>query len=208
VDIQNILLCDNRTLLDHFKQLLESNGIETTVINSELEGNASEVGEKFAEPIFRWIDGQNMIDPPFNVKHLDRSKTKRFAWLYGGETTVRFPANLPNSNPKGGRNQEMVLSVLNKLRQNLPSQQHPKRTFYFASFGTDGQDGPTDATGAIISNNHLYSSDNIMGQICDYLHYKDSYTFWSIFRNGECLVKINKTGNNLMDVQLLLFEDK
>lgn len=140
IDIDNVLLCDNQVLLNCFKKSLESQGIETTIVNAELEGNAREVGEKMADPILQWIQGNSLSDPPFNLNGVHVSKAKKFAWLYGGETTVKFPKNLNNSNPKGGRNQEMVLAVFNKVHKQLSTiQRQSNRHFYFASLGSDGQ---------------------------------------------------------------------
>ncbi|KAI6189682.1 MOFRL family protein [Aphelenchoides bicaudatus] len=207
--IENVLICDNRILLENFKQQLESNGIKTTIINSELEGNAQEVGEQFAETLKEWLVGNSAIRPPFNKNNIDTSTCTRFAWLYGGETTVQFPADFNNPNAKGGRNQEMVLAAFNKLRIDLANiQKLTDRTFYFASLGTDGQDGPTDATGALIHSDDLSQQDPIVDKCSEYLNAKNSYHFWSNFRNSDRLVKIGKTGNNLMDVQLIVFESK
>jgi glycerate-2-kinase len=67
--------------------------------------------------------------------------------------------------------------------------------------------GPTDATGALISSDDLDSKESIVHKIDEYLTNKDSYSFWSNFKKGERLVKIGKTGQNLMDIQLLVFEE-
>lgn len=119
----------------------------------------------------------------------------------------QFPPNFSNPNAKGGRNQEMVLAVFGKLRTALATvQKRPERSFYFASLGSDGQDGPTDATGALIHSKDLDSQEPIGDTWKRFVDTKDSYHFWSQFHNGGRLIRIGKTGNNLMDVQLLFFE--
>lgn len=75
--------------MQSFKRQLDSCGIITTIINSELEGNAQEVGEQLAEPLKEWLAGSSNICPPFNKNSVDAMSGKRFAWLYGGETTVQ-----------------------------------------------------------------------------------------------------------------------
>ena len=59
--------------------------------------------------------------------------------LSGGETTVTLPAD----HGKGGRNQELVLAMAAKLGLT------GLKDVVLLSGGTDGEDGPTDAAGAI-----------------------------------------------------------
>src|SRR5262249_35084644 len=61
--------------------------------------------------------------------------------LSGGETTVTLSPN----HGKGGRNQEFVLAAM--LRLGVSG----LRNVVVLSGGTDGEDGPTDAAGAIAS---------------------------------------------------------
>ena len=63
--------------------------------------------------------------------------------LSGGETTVTL---VPHPG-KGGRNQEFVLAALLKLG--------PTPNVVILSGGTDGEDGPTDAAGAIADGTTL-----------------------------------------------------
>lgn len=62
------------------------------------------------------------------------------ALVAGGETTV----SLPSSAGKGGRNQELALAAALALRASRV------RQVVVASVGTDGSDGPTDASGAVV----------------------------------------------------------
>lgn len=70
--------------------------------------------------------------------------------------------------------------------------------------GTDGQDGPTDAAGAIVDENFVTDAycEGIDPQ--DYLDNNDSYNLWSTFAAGRDLVKSGLTGTNVMDIQLLV----
>src|SRR5919109_4374074 len=63
--------------------------------------------------------------------------------LAGGETTVRTAGT-----GKGGRNQEFALAMARELGL-------LGATVAAASVGTDGVDGPTDATGAIVDSSTL-----------------------------------------------------
>ena len=71
----------------------------------------------------------------------------------GGETTVQ----VNNMNGKGGRNQEIVLAFLIRASQKLVQFEDGKgmNEYCFFSFGTDGQDGPTDAAGACVDNDDV-----------------------------------------------------
>jgi len=70
----------------------------------------------------------------------------------------------------------------------------------FVSFGTDGNDGPTDAAGAYADSNtlSLAAKQNLDASI--YLNNNDSYNFFS--RIGDLLIT-GPTGSNVMDIQLL-----
>ena len=71
--------------------------------------------------------------------------SKKLAFIFGGETTVEGAGT---GLGKGGRSQHMVLRCLKTLNDG-PAVKH---SFSFLAGGTDGQDGPTGAGGAIISS--------------------------------------------------------
>ncbi|MGI0003382.1 MAG: MOFRL family protein, partial [Nitrosopumilaceae archaeon] len=103
--------------------------------------------------------------------------------LFGGEPTVNVIGN-----GKGGRNQELVLRILQEL-------QNTKKRFTFTSVGTDGIDGNTKFAGAIIDNT-IKSKE-----IQNYLKNNDSNSF---FKKHGGLVKTGYTHTNLMDIGLIL----
>lgn len=105
--------------------------------------------------------------------------------LSGGETTV----NLGQATGKGGRNQEFVLAFLEKVGA-LPG-------VVVLSGGTDGEDGPTDAAGAIGDARTLSAGLSIR----DYLSRHDAYRFFEA--TGD-LLKCGLTQTNVMDVRVIL----
>lgn len=115
--------------------------------------------------------------------------------LAGGEPTVELTGK-----GRGGRNQELAMRVGLELRTlGLP----PKGPV-FLSGGTDGQDGPTEAAGAI-TDGGLY--DEAKGQgldIDNFLINNDSYTFFSHLSGGQRLLVPGLTCTNVMDVHMLL----
>jgi glycerate 2-kinase len=110
--------------------------------------------------------------------------------LVGGETTV----TLGDSRGKGGRNQEFVLAMLDELG---PSPEGEMREVTIVSGGTDGEDGPTDAAGAVADAATLQAALDRK----DYLRRHDAYSF---FEQAGGLIRCGLTGTNVMDVRVIL----
>ena len=112
--------------------------------------------------------------------------------LIGGETTVTLGPN-PG---KGGRNQEFVLAMMRSLP---PSEAH---SVVVLSGGTDGEDGPTDAAGAIASSASFSVARSHLRLDPDaFLKRHDAYHFFE--KTGD-LLKTGLTGTNVMDVRVIL----
>ena len=110
--------------------------------------------------------------------------------MLGGETTVTL-----GDNPgKGGRNQEFVLAVLAKLGAEL-------KGVTVASGGTDGEDGPTDAAGAVADASTLKEMTRQQLAPDDFLRRHDAYHF---FKGVGGLIRCGLTGTNVMDVRVIL----
>jgi hydroxypyruvate reductase/glycerate 2-kinase len=110
--------------------------------------------------------------------------------LSGGETTVTL-----TDHGKGGRNQEFVLAMLCKLGQKEIAD------IVILSGGTDGEDGPTDAAGAIADGETLQKASALGLSAQDHLDRHDAYPF---FEAAGCLVKTGLTQTNVMDVRVVL----
>jgi glycerate-2-kinase len=109
----------------------------------------------------------------------------------GGETTVTLTAD----RGRGGRNTEFVLACLIALGRAGVS------NFVVLSGGTDGEDGPTDAAGAVADAGTLERAARRMLDPASYLARHDSYTFFDA--TGD-LLKTGLTHTNVMDVRVLL----
>ena len=159
--INNIIVARNRDLLADMSKKSRQFGFFTkTVIVS---GNVKNVAKKLTTMIIQ--------------------KRSNSCIIFGGEPTVSVIGN-----GKGGRNQELVLRILQEL-------QNAKKRFTFASVGTDGIDGNTKFAGAIIDN--TVKSKKIQS----YLKNNDSNSF---FKKHGGLVKTGYTHTNLMDIGLIL----
>ncbi len=110
-------------------------------------------------------------------------KKKNSAIIFGGEPTV-----FVTGKGKGGRNQELVLRLL----QNL---QNSKQSYIIASIGTDGIDGNTKYAGAISENN---------SKTKDILSYLKTNNSSSYFQKYGGLVNTGYTNTNLNDIGLIL----
>ncbi|XGW18545.1 hypothetical protein V3C99_002840 [Haemonchus contortus] len=190
----NIIIASNTYALEEMKCYFTSLGYDSHIVSCNLEGNATEVGRHFAEIITAGRDNLSAKLEKFNKKpsFLPRNKV---ALLFGGETTVVL-----HGNGRGGRCQEMTLSCLIALG----SIAHHPPPFLFLAAGTDGQDGPTDAAGAFISNDDI--DDELIREGQSYLNTSNSYEYWSKFKNGKNHIKPGPTGTNVMDVQVVLLD--
>lgn len=112
---------------------------------------------------------------------------KPFLLLAGGETTVRVKGN-----GMGGRNLEVALGAVERIRQ--------LKGIALVTLATDGEDGPTDAAGAIVTPDtfKLAGEDGRFLQHC--LDANDSYRF---FEKAGSLIKTGPTGTNVNDISFV-----
>jgi hydroxypyruvate reductase len=73
------------------------------------------------------------------------------------------------------------------------------------SGGTDGNDGPTDAAGAISDTNTLKRAEALNLSPIQYLENNDSYYF---FEKLDDLLKTGPTNTNVMDVRIMLIVNR
>ncbi len=107
--------------------------------------------------------------------------------IAGGETTVTIQGS-----GKGGRNQELALAAVPLLAG--------KQNLMLISLATDGEDGPTDAAGAVVTG-ETYEKAKTSGLSPEsYLHNNDSYQFFE--KLGD-LLKPGPTGTNVNDLMFM-----
>jgi hydroxypyruvate reductase/glycerate 2-kinase len=125
------------------------------------------------------------------IRHEGKPVISPACLLSGGETTV----TLGDQPGKGGRNQEFVLAALNQL---LGVGLH---WVTILSGGTDGEDGPTDAAGAVADLETWQTAWANRIDPGDALLRHDAYHF---FQRAGGLLKTGLTGTNVMDVRVVL----
>ena len=126
-----------------------------------------------------------------NKKLLEFVKDKNGCFIFGGEATVKVKGS-----GKGGRNQHLVLSFLKNFPKN--------KNMVFLSAASDGVDGNSDASGAIIDNETLKTISKLNLNIDKYLNSFDSNSF---FKQSTDLLIPGPTHNNMLDI-VIIYIDK
>ncbi|HNR01229.1 MAG TPA: DUF4147 domain-containing protein [Anaerolineaceae bacterium] len=126
------------------------------------------------------IAGVQITDLVKRAKDLQRP----FMLVWGGETTVTVAGN-----GKGGRNQELALAAVREMVGMADT--------YLITLATDGEDGPTDAAGAVVSGKTLDRAASKGLDPDDYLVNNNAYAFFERF--GD-LVITGPTGTNVNDL--------
>jgi hydroxypyruvate reductase len=108
--------------------------------------------------------------------------------IAGGETTVTQPG--PG---RGGRNQELALAAVPVLMG--------VRNAVLVTLATDGEDGPTDGAGAVVTGETLGRALALGLDPADHLQRHDSNTLFEAL--GD-VVRIGPTGTNVGDLVVLL----
>ena len=117
----------------------------------------------------------------------------------GGEATV----NIPIDHGQGGRNQHTVVAAANDI---LVNQQKawPTRAI-LASFGTDGEDGPTSAAGGFVDADVAKSLALHPSKISAAIDRCDSH---ELLKSAGGLIETGLTGTNVADVRIVLTNPK
>ncbi len=163
----------NRDAIEAAEKTARANGLNVKVLTTKLQGEAREVG-------------QNLSYIAEEV--LREGKQRPCLFLLGGETTVHVTGE-----GIGGRNQELALSAVSGLAG--------LKDTAMISFTTDGIDGPTNASGAIVDGYTLQRAKELGINPLTYLEDNDAYHF---FEKLEDLIFTGPTGTNIVDCTALL----
>jgi glycerate 2-kinase len=113
--------------------------------------------------------------------------------ISGGEPTVSLIDE--SRRGKGGRNQQLALAALEVLGSCV--------RICLLSGGTDGEDGPTDAAGAIVNEEVVRGAKSAQLDAHDYLERNDAYTF---FQQAGGLLTTGPTHTNVCDLRVVLVQ--
>lgn len=188
--VHHHLLATNQLALQACAEKSLELGFEPIIFHAPLEGEAREVGLRFLHQAITQME-----------EYKSQGDFSARCFLVGGETTVTLTGK-----GKGGRNQELILSVLVEcLNNEMLAKQLGAYSFALLSGGTDGTDGPTDAAGAMLDAALLEQVRKGELKPDSFLTNQDAYTFFSA---AGGLLKTGPTQTNVMDILLILLQHK
>jgi glycerate 2-kinase len=186
----NVIVGDNALAVAAALKQAEREGFYAESLGSGWQGEARDVGVQLAQKL---RVTRNQVSHPFCL-------------IAGGETTVTLKKvsslqspRLPNSVRKtslpqgsGGRNQELALAAVPALAG--------LENILLVSLATDGEDGPTDAAGAVVNGETLRRADQLGLDVAGHLSAHAAYPF---FERLDDLIQTGPTGTNVNDLVFL-----
>jgi len=172
----NFIVGSNILALESASATAKKLGYETLILSSMVEGETREVARVHTAMAKEIVKTGRPIPAPACI-------------ISGGETTVTI-----RGDGLGGRNQEFCLAACMDLVE-LPPR------VVILSGGTDGNDGPTDAAGALVDPFTVTRGKDAGMEAAEFLNRNDAYHF---FEKTEDLLMTGPTNTNVMDVRLVL----
>lgn len=173
----SFIISSARMLAETAAGVAEKDGYHTWIADRPFTGDVEQVAEDIANHTISVAEQNEHMELPALL-------------VYYGESTVKVTGS-----GKGGRNQELALHGAQKIAG--------YEQITWLSAGTDGIDGPTDAAGAVVDWNTIQLAKERGVKADEYLSENDSYHF---HEKLGTLLKTGPTGNNLMDVVLVLIQ--
>jgi hydroxypyruvate reductase len=182
--VSNLVVGNNALAVDAAGREAARRGYSQALIAAtELEGEAETIGRHHAE-----------VALPM------RREPGPDALISGGEPVVTLAP--PEIRGNGGRNQQLVLAALVRLLElQGGGDANPLAGLAILSGGTDGEDGPTDAAGAMIDEDTFQRMRQLGLSPSFYLARSDAYSF---FAQVGGLIKTGPTHTNVCDLRVIL----
>ncbi|MDP7266659.1 MAG: DUF4147 domain-containing protein [Pirellulales bacterium] len=179
-NVYNVIIGDNQTALAAATVAAKQLGYQVLSLGSDNDQQAVLEGQHLAECCLKIRGQKNRAAPGTCI-------------LSGGEPVVE----LTDCPGKGGRNQHLVLSALDRLWAD------GMQKITLLSGGTDGEDGPTDAAGAWADAGILEAARQQGLQPEDCLRQCNAYAF---FDPLGALIRTGPTHTNVMDLRVAIIE--
>jgi hydroxypyruvate reductase len=178
--VVNHVIGNNRLALQACAMRAREFGYQLESIEEGCTGEARDEGIRFANQCRR-------------LRNSLRTDDVARCILSGGEPVVHVE---PTGRPQlGGRNQEFVLAALERLWPDGADR------ICILSGGTDGEDGPTDAAGAVLDSDLVARAREQNFAPQPFLADHNAYPF---FESTGGLIRTGPTGTNVMDVRVAL----
>ena len=170
--VHNSIIASNEIALQAAQKQAEQEGFFATVMRRGVQGEASGIGLEMAKLL----------------KESAKKMQRPFCLLAGGETTVTIKGI-----GKGGRNQELALVAVDELAG--------VENAMLITLATDGEDGPTNAAGAVVTGKTAQRAEQLELSAADYLSRNDAHTYFD--RLGD-LIRIGPSGTKVNDLIICL----
>jgi hydroxypyruvate reductase len=173
--VNNLIVGNNRTATQAALIQAQLEGFNTSILTNYIQGEASQIGRVFAAILKQMADEDQPLPRPACL-------------IVGGETTVT-----KQGDGLGGRNQEIALSAVCDLAG--------LKDAALITLATDGGDGPTEAAGAVVTE-ETYRQAQI--QNMDPLTFLANNNAYNFFKPLEDLLITGPTQTNVNDLAFLL----
>jgi glycerate 2-kinase len=175
--VQNVIVGSNFMALAAAAERAQVLGFAPLILSSSIEGNTADIARLHVALAREVVSTGHPLPKPCCL-------------ISGGETTLKVTGT-----GKGGRNQEFVLWCAREATH------WDHRDLLFASLGSDGTDGPTDAAGAVAGPETAGRAKEQGLSIEEHLARNDSYHFFEPL--GD-LIMTGPTRTNVMDLRFVL----
>ena len=172
-NVQNIVIRSGRHAAKAVVEAAFKHGFNTILVEPPLQGSARDAGSMIASMARAVVESGRPAHRPACL-------------VFFGETTVNVIGD-----GRGGRNQELALAAAIDI--------DGTQGVTIATLATDGQDGPTDAAGAVVDYRTIQHARKLGMDPGRYLANNDSYSFF------DALDGLIRTGNTLTNVADLAF---
>ncbi len=175
--VENHIVGSNGSALQAAASEARRLGYQPLILTSRLTGEACQAAKVLAAIAMEAQHSANPAAPPLCL-------------LAGGETTVTL-----SGAGKGGRNMEFALAAALELAGTVGIR--------LLAAGTDGNDGPTDAAGALVDGGTVARAAALGLSAAEVLARHDSYPFFEALGN---LLITGPTRTNVMDLVIALVD--
>jgi len=175
VRVHNFVVVDNKTLCKAAQRAALNLGVSSFILSTSIRGEAKDVGKIMASISKEISRYGRPFKPPCVI-------------ISGGETTVKIIGK-PG---KGGRNQEMALSVAQEIQGVY--------NIVIACTATDGTDGPTEIAGAVVDGTTSQRAEEEGLNVTKELINHNSS---SVFEKISDAIYMFDTATNLMDLTVI-----
>jgi len=172
--VQNVIVGSNLLAAQAALAQAETEGYHPYLLYIDLQGEARQAACELASFLRQAKKTGDPVPRPACI-------------IAGGETTVTVKGK-----GKGGRNTELALAAVTELAD-FPG-------VMLVTSATDGEDGPTDAAGAIVTGATFRRAAGLGLHPEDFLDRNDSYAFFAAL---DDLLKPGPTGTNVNDLVFL-----